>query len=290
MFQFPVFALLTLYIQAKSTWFNLRSSTAQNRRQTGQGPARSGRLHEVKTTKQLTIEDCQVGFPIRTSRDQRVLSPPPGLSQSATSFIASCCQGIHQTPLSRLIRSRRRRALLPGSGSSANPSLSLDQKSRPGSTPSAGGARFSKLRTIQGDQTKLTVSVIRLGKTVLVVPSPRQAPIRGLHPLTTPNARTRPNPHSGRTQNVSCFALFTMSCGRMSPSGAVSLPGLAIRQGGPRHGPANLLVSKGLVGRGGVEPPLPLPRPSPPSNSPPESSIRLSPDRLRSLTLIRRAL
>ena len=65
----------------------------------------------------LTIEDCQVGFPIRTSRDQRVLSPPPGLSQSATSFIASCCQGIHQTPLSRLIRSRRRQALLRVAGS-----------------------------------------------------------------------------------------------------------------------------------------------------------------------------
>ena len=121
MFQFPAFALLTLYIQVKSTCLNLRSSTAQNRRQTGQGPARSGRLHEVKTTKQLTIEDCQVGFPIRTSRDQRVLSPPPGLSQSATSFIASCCQGIHQTPLSRLIRSRRRRALLHDGGSNHQP-------------------------------------------------------------------------------------------------------------------------------------------------------------------------
>jgi hypothetical protein len=46
-----------------------------------------------------------VGCPIRRSRDQRVLSPPPGLSQSATSFIASCRQGIHQTPFSRLIRS-----------------------------------------------------------------------------------------------------------------------------------------------------------------------------------------
>ena len=41
-----------------------------------------------------------------------MLSPPPGLTQSATSFIASCCQGIHQTPFSRLIRSRRRQALL----------------------------------------------------------------------------------------------------------------------------------------------------------------------------------
>jgi hypothetical protein len=72
------------------------------------GPTRRARAR----VRLLVIEDCQVGFPIRTSRDQRVLSPPPGLSQSATSFIASCCQGIHQTPLSRLIRSRRRQALL----------------------------------------------------------------------------------------------------------------------------------------------------------------------------------
>ena len=45
------------------------------------------------------------GFPIRRSTDQRVLAPPRGLSQRATSFIASQCQGIHQMPLSRLIRS-----------------------------------------------------------------------------------------------------------------------------------------------------------------------------------------
>ena len=101
MFQFPGFALLTLCVQVKSTWFSRRSSDVVLRR------------HRVRgSTGHLIIEDCQVGFPIRTSRDQRVLSPPPGLSQSATSFIASCCQGIHQTPLSRLIRSRRRRALL----------------------------------------------------------------------------------------------------------------------------------------------------------------------------------
>lgn len=71
-----------------------------------------GRRVCARAVRLLVIDDCQVGFPIRTSRDQRVLSPPPGLSQSATSFIASCCQGIHQTPLSRLIRSRRRQALL----------------------------------------------------------------------------------------------------------------------------------------------------------------------------------
>ena len=35
--------------------------------------------------------------------DQRVLAPPHGFSQRATSFIASIRQGIHQMPFSRLI-------------------------------------------------------------------------------------------------------------------------------------------------------------------------------------------
>ena len=45
----------------------------------------------------------RVGFPIRKSADQRSLASPRGLSQRATSFIASWRQGIHRTPL---IRSR----------------------------------------------------------------------------------------------------------------------------------------------------------------------------------------
>jgi hypothetical protein len=43
---------------------------------------------------------CAVGCPIRRSGDQRALASPPGLSQRATSFIASQCQGIHQMPFS----------------------------------------------------------------------------------------------------------------------------------------------------------------------------------------------
>ena len=46
---------------------------------------------------------CWVGCPIRRSPDQSLLAAPRGLSQRATSFIASQCQGIHQMPLSRLI-------------------------------------------------------------------------------------------------------------------------------------------------------------------------------------------
>jgi hypothetical protein len=41
-----------------------------------------------------------VGFPIRTSADQRSLASPRGFSQRATSFIASWRQGIHRTPFS----------------------------------------------------------------------------------------------------------------------------------------------------------------------------------------------
>ena len=43
--------------------------------------------------------------------DQGLLPAPHGLSQVITSFIASCCQGIHQTPLSRLIRPGKSRTL-----------------------------------------------------------------------------------------------------------------------------------------------------------------------------------
>lgn len=53
---------------------------------------------------------CQVGFPIRKSTDQSLLAAPHGLSQRATSFIASQCQGIHQMPLRRLIHPLRSRA------------------------------------------------------------------------------------------------------------------------------------------------------------------------------------
>ena len=44
------------------------------------------------------------GCPIRRSRDQRVLAPPPGFSQRATSFIISRRQGIHQMPFVRSTR------------------------------------------------------------------------------------------------------------------------------------------------------------------------------------------
>jgi hypothetical protein len=107
MFQFPGFALVTLCIQVTSTW-----------------------LTRLMTTMRSTT-GYQVGFPIRTSRDQRVLSPPPGLSQSATSFIASCRQGIHQTPFSRLIRPGSRKTTGSRRGGRSHPwSVALTWKDK----------------------------------------------------------------------------------------------------------------------------------------------------------------
>ena len=83
MFQFPRFALKTLCIQVINNCFT-----------------------PLLITQSVTITKYQVGCPIRRSVDQSLFSAPHGLSQSITSFIASYCQGIHQTPFSRLIWSR----------------------------------------------------------------------------------------------------------------------------------------------------------------------------------------
>ena len=44
-----------------------------------------------------------VGCPIRRSPDRSLLAAPRGLSQRATSFVASRRQGIHQMPFCHLI-------------------------------------------------------------------------------------------------------------------------------------------------------------------------------------------
>ena len=208
MFQFPGFALLTLYIQVKSTWFNRRSSDAD----LGTLPQPCARAGAERRCDQQSI-DCQVGFPIRTSRDQRVLSPPPGLSQSATSFIASCCQGIHQTPLSRLIRSRRRRALLrDGWFKPSTHPHALDQKSSTRAHPlgrrRAGSRVLNDPRRIRQSSRSVSFDLERLSLVVL----PRFALLEDVRPRTTPDAADAArSPLGNGPKNVSCFALFTMS-------------------------------------------------------------------------------
>ena len=71
----------------------------------------------------------QVGYPIRRSMDQSLFTAPHGLSQCTTSFIASCCQGIHQTPLSRLIR--------PGKSRNASWCATASLLERIGNSPKA---------------------------------------------------------------------------------------------------------------------------------------------------------
>ena len=152
-----------------------------------------------------------MGFPIRTSRDQRVLSPPPGLSQSATSFIASCCQGIHQTPLSRLIRSRRRRALLCDGGSNRQPIPSPDRKSSTRRRPLGRKRHGCEVRTIRvrPDSQPSRSVCFRLGKTVFGCPTA----LRCLR--TSPRNRRRgahrPFPTRSGPKTSRVFALFTMS-------------------------------------------------------------------------------
>jgi hypothetical protein len=138
--------------------------------------------------------NLQVGCPIRRSRDQRVLSPPPGLSQSATSFIASCRQGIHQTPFSRLIRSGEGGSVLglacrplacsrPTDRPSGDPSPDPPHRSLAGAPPSAGHAAGLG-------------QCIRFGKTAPGGPVARSARYLGTNPAIARSARRpRLRPH-----------------------------------------------------------------------------------------------
>lgn len=191
----------------------------------------------VDRRRRRTTIKCQVGFPIRTSRDQRVLSPPPGLSQSATSFIASCCQGIHQTPLSRLIRSRRRRALLrEPRRDSTHPSLLCPEVEHdPCRAP--GGSRHSRAAS-----DACTPNIRPLGqclqtwKDCSCCPI---APLRGGECPRTAKPRTRHSPHLGRDQKRLVFcSLNDVNCRdhaigqRRAFSNALSNPIPALRRPG----------------------------------------------------------
>ena len=95
------------------------------------------------------------GFPIRKSTDQRVLAPPRGLSQRATSFIASRRQGIHQMPLTlRLIlaipepENREQRTEDRNQTAEQDPtcsSIRTSARHHPNSNPATPVARLSTL-------------------------------------------------------------------------------------------------------------------------------------------------
>jgi hypothetical protein len=75
----------------------------------------------AQTEPGFDILASEVGFPIRKSAGQRLFAPHRSLSQRTTSFIASCHQGIHEMPLSRLI------ALIINARSAAESLMKKDQ-------------------------------------------------------------------------------------------------------------------------------------------------------------------
>jgi hypothetical protein len=92
---YSVYKYLVLHPDSRATHDN-RPSAGPKDRCTCIEQARSGYRCAI-------TEYNQVGCPIQKSMDQSLFSAPHGLSQSITSFIASYCLGIHQTPFSRLI-------------------------------------------------------------------------------------------------------------------------------------------------------------------------------------------
>ena len=73
---------------------------------------RHGVCLQAKPAKTKKIsEGYQLGCPIQRSLDQSLFPAPQSLSQGITSFIASCCLGIHQTPFSRLIANPEEKCL-----------------------------------------------------------------------------------------------------------------------------------------------------------------------------------
>ena len=167
-----------------------------------------------------------------------MLSPPPGLSQSATSFIASCCQGIHQTPLSRLIRSRRRRALLREAVRTSTRFLRLDAEVfDPGNGPSARGPPGQRAPNDPEGSDEAHGQCHLTWKDCCSRLGPR-----GPRPAPAPLGRCR------TASRVFCSLHDVSELPRSRDRTGRLVVKRACQSDRPRSG-------RGLVGRGGVEPP-----------------------------------
>ena len=185
MFQFPGFALCGLCIQPQSTCVTrLLCATASLLERANSRSTIASLLERIARIVPPfhTITVYQVGFPIRTSMDQGLFTAPHGLSQCTTSFIASCCQGIHQTPFSRLIRSGKSTARPPAAFATGRKAPSSGRKS---TFPGSGLVRPEAM-----------VSVLDLD---------RHAPRRS-SPGKTPECRPMP-PHAGTSALTDVFSL-----------------------------------------------------------------------------------
>ena len=139
---------------------------------------------------------CAVGCPIRRSRDHRSLASPPGLSQRATSFIASQCQGIHQMPFIRASQRHTQRQTSP---------IFVARRGNPLS--SAEPAKPRRLKTLfgnpreqpKGGRPRFPASVTQLAYSHLSINNP---------PQRVPHLRDRPGAKTCFMPRIALGVLF----------------------------------------------------------------------------------
>ena len=133
---------------------------------------------------------CGVGFPIRKSRDQRSLASTPGLSQRATSFFASQCQGIHQMPLFLTLDRKTRRL----QGEAPQSKISHEDTLHSPEAPLGRARDGAGVETLRILPIHLVKDRRRTGHSPpansLLVPirinvSPRMVEVSGIEPLTS---------------------------------------------------------------------------------------------------------
>ena len=185
-----------------------------------------------------------MGFPIRKSSDQSLLAAPRSLSQRATSFIASQCQGIHQMPFRRLI-STPTKTLAPRAGTSLLASRSTGPAvsavrcySQPGTWPGRGASSVTcTSSSLVHDPASYEAherarSARSCSRCRVVVPSNGPRNRAADHPRSTPENWWRQTGSNRRPPACKAGALPTELC--------------------PRSAKARSL---NMVGQGGFEPP-----------------------------------
>ena len=200
-----------------------------------------------------------VGCPIRKSPDQRSLPSPRSLSQGATSFIASRCQGIHQMPFSSLENlTRIRHAQGQAHTHTADPlmrnttdvtSAKLEPRdvavqrprAKPAKARNISGTTLSRRKPrhrCAGDQNLFTMSKTPKGRTGHKTPqNPRPHPNRTSIPYT-PSARLTVTNDTGHP------TWERPTQGRPMPAPAPCLP--------PAPGPQAEEAGHGGAGHGGA--------------------------------------
>ncbi len=236
-----------------------------------QTPDRSRHIPDRSGIRLLFSDLCQVGFPIRRSRGQSLFPARPRLSQGITSFIASCCQGIHQTPFSRLIRPGRSRPLPAGSSTFPGPRarragvvsvsvLDLEQRRRARAPEPLTGAGRASTRSRPGASATPMVRSSRCQSRSSSVepdgPAPPAGAGRSGPQAAAPLAPAGTATAAGSTPVLRARPPWSLSGSNRRPPAckAGALP--AELRPRPRRAAGTFLPpALRLVGRGGVEPP-----------------------------------